>query len=79
MLAQSRPEEGIELIHSALAIEPRFVAARQALIKALRQRGQEESAAGEETRLEQTRRELGGYVPKNGYEADLMRPAPGER
>jgi len=77
MLAQSRTAEGIDQIRAALAIEPRYVAARQALVRALRQAGQAGPAADEETRLEETRRELAGYRPKNGYEEDLMRPVPG--
>lgn len=73
LLAQGRAEEGIGEIRAALALEPRFLAARLALVKALLDEGRREEAAGELARLQETRVPLRSYVARNGYEEDLMR------
>ncbi len=58
---------------AAIGLEPNFLAARLARARALLDRGEEEAARRELVRLREARRRLEGYVPRNGYEADLLR------
>ena len=77
LLAQERSADGIELLTEALALEPRYVAARVALTRALLETGDKAGASAEFAKLSGTLRDLTGYFPKNGYEEDLMKSEPG--
>jgi len=71
--ALGRDEESLALIGEALAFEPRFPAARLLRVRILLDEGRIEEAAGEMRELDALVLELGSYVPKNGYEAELAR------
>jgi len=73
LMAAGGPDEAMERIDEAVRLEPNFLAARMARARALLERGDPASARDELERLEQARRRLAGYVPRNGYESDLMR------
>ena len=73
LLAQGRSAPGISEIKAALDLEPRFLGARVAFVKALLDAGDRAAAAAQLTRLDESRQELSAYEAKNGYEQDLMR------
>ena len=73
LLAFGRSAEGIEEFREALRIEPRFLGARLSLARALSESGQTGEAREAFAAFEETRAQLARYVPRNTYEADLMR------
>ncbi len=73
LMAFGRAEEGIAEFRAALVIEPRFVGAQLSLARALAESGRSEEAHAAFAAFEETRAELARYVPRNTFEADLMR------
>ena len=76
--ALGRNEESLALAGEALALEPRFLAAGLLRVRVLLGEGRREEAGVAMRDLDARVSELRSYVPKNGYEADLVRVDPGQ-
>jgi len=73
LMAVGREDEAMDQIDEAIRLEPNFLAARMARARALLERGDRDAARRELAMLREAQLGLKGYVPRNGYEADLMK------
>ena len=73
LLAFGRREEGMAQIDEALRLEPRYLAAHFARVRASLESERKEEARLAMGSLQRTLDELASYEPRNGYEADLMK------
>jgi O-antigen ligase len=72
LAAEDKGAEAILEIREALGLEPNFLGAHLALARALLDAGRASEAVQALQRLEELRWKLERYVPKNGYEEDLL-------
>ena len=74
-----RHEEGLQVIHEALRLEPNFVRARILEASLLLDLGRRDEARAAFGRLQETGKALRGFVAQSDYARLLVRDAPEER
>lgn len=73
LMSVGRPADAVGLLEQAVVLEPRFAQAWLDLARARSQLPGRQGAVDALERVTRVRQELKGYVPRNGYERDLMR------